>query len=61
MSDGTDPPGLQPFPDSLSHRCSAVRYVQTKTSTFLMCTAPGLPKYAAQPVRECEAFREANG
>jgi hypothetical protein len=47
----------EPFPDSLCHRCANRRYVRTKTSTFVMCTA--LPvKYPRQPVLACEAFRE---
>lgn len=46
-----------PFPDSLCHRCAAPpRYVQTKTSVFIMC--PVLPqKYPPQPVRACGLFR----
>jgi hypothetical protein len=50
----------RPFPDSLCHRCAARRYVRTKTSTFVMCTA--LPdKYPRQPVLTCPAFREEPG
>ncbi|RKH48816.1 hypothetical protein D7Y23_19030 [Corallococcus sp. AB050B] len=50
-------PDPLPFPDSLCHRCAAPpRYVQTKTSTFIMC--PLLPqKYAPQPVGACSLFR----
>ncbi|MBN8472380.1 hypothetical protein JYJ95_38245 [Corallococcus exiguus] len=53
----TPPPDPLPFPDSLCHRCAAPRrYVQTRTSTFIMC--PLLPqKYAPQPVRACSLFR----
>ena len=44
-----------PFPESLCHRCTAMRQVATKTSSFLMCTA--LPvKYPRQPVARCPAF-----
>ncbi|RKG85017.1 hypothetical protein D7W82_20705 [Corallococcus sp. CA049B] len=53
----TPPPDPLPFPDSLCHRCAAPpRYVQTRTTTFIMC--PLLPqKYAPQPVRACSLFR----
>jgi hypothetical protein len=45
-----------PFPESQCHQCAALKLVDGKTSTFLMCTA--LPdKYPRQPVRECPAFR----
>ncbi|MBJ6761878.1 hypothetical protein JGU66_13980 [Myxococcaceae bacterium JPH2] len=52
----TTPPEPLPFPESLCHRCGAPpRYVQTRTSTFIMC--PLLPqKYAPQPVRACALF-----
>ena len=42
----TPPPEPLPFPSSLCHRCAAPpRYVQTKSSTFILC--PLLPqKYA---------------
>ena len=44
-----------PFPESLCHLCANSRTVETKTSTFLMCTA--LPtKYPRQPVSTCPAF-----
>jgi hypothetical protein len=48
-----------PFPTSLCHRCAAPpRYVQTKTSTFILC--PLLPgKYPPQPVLRCPQFRPA--
>jgi hypothetical protein len=46
-----------PHPESLCHRCTAVRYVQGKHTLFVRCTA--LPtKYPPQPVRRCDAFRE---
>ena len=48
---------LSVFPDSLCHRCSHMRYVQSKRSTFLMCTEASLPKYPAQPVRACEKWQ----
>ena len=53
------PPDSLPFPDSLCHRCAAPpRYVQSRTSTFIMC--PLLPrKYPPQPVRICALFRPA--
>jgi hypothetical protein len=46
-----------PFPTSLCHHCAAPpRYVETKTSTFIMC--PLLPrKYPPQPVLVCALFR----
>jgi len=44
-----------PFPTSLCHRCTALRLVTGKNSTFLQCSA--LPqKYPPQPVRSCAAF-----
>jgi DNA-nicking Smr family endonuclease len=47
-----------PFPDSLCHGCTARRYVTTRTSTFVQCTA--LPvKYPRQPVVSCAAFDPA--
>lgn len=51
------PPAPLPFPTSLCHRCAAPpRYVQTKSSTFILC--PLLPqKYPPQPVRSCPLFR----
>lgn len=53
------PPSPLPFPTSLCHRCAAPpRYVQTKTSTFILC--PLLPsKYPPQPVLACALFRPA--
>ena len=45
-----------PFPQSLCHRCVNLRLVQTKTSTFLMCQHPDLPKYPRQPVLSCVGF-----
>ena len=45
------------FPDSLCHRCAHLRLVESgRGSTFLLCQAPGLPKYAPQPVRSCRGF-----
>ncbi len=45
----------EPFPDSLCWRCRHCRKVETKSSTFLRCTA--LPvKYPSQPVHRCPAF-----
>ena len=47
----------EPFPESLCHRCKAVKKVKGANSVFLMCTA--LPvKYPPQPVRACPAFDE---
>ncbi len=52
--DSGAPPPL-PFPRSLCHGCAAHRYVDTKTSRFVMCTA--LPvKYPRQPVLRCPAY-----
>jgi len=53
----SSPPHPLPFPTSLCHRCAAPpRYVQTKTSTFILC--PLLPgKYPPQPVLACALFR----
>jgi hypothetical protein len=45
------------FPSSICHRCTAHRYVRTKTSTFIMCTALE-KKYPPQPVLACPAFTE---
>lgn len=48
-------PADPPFPDSLCHTCVAHRYVPTRTSTFIQCTA--LPvKYPRQPVEACPAY-----
>jgi hypothetical protein len=51
-------PGAElPWPESLCHRCIALRLVQGHSSVFLRCTA--LPaKYPPQPVRTCPAFVE---
>ncbi|HEY0191374.1 MAG TPA: hypothetical protein VGC42_09655 [Kofleriaceae bacterium] len=47
----------EPFPASLCHRCQHLRLVHSgRGSTFLMCQAPALPKYTAQPVRACVGF-----
>jgi hypothetical protein len=56
----SSPPEPLPFPTSLCHRCAAPpRYVQTKTSTFILC--PLLPgKYPPQPVHACALFRPAD-
>ncbi len=44
-----------PFPQSLCHRCAALKQVKGANSVFLMCTA--LPnKYPRQPVVRCPAF-----
>ena len=44
-----------PFPESICHRCQALKTVKGAHSVFLMCTA--LPvKYPAQPVVKCQAF-----
>lgn len=53
----TAPTSRLPFPTSLCHRCAAPpRYVETKTSTFIMC--PVLPqKYPPQPVLVCAKFQ----
>jgi hypothetical protein len=45
-----------PFPQSLCHRCVNLRLVRTKTSTFLMCLHPELPKYPRQPIVSCRGF-----
>jgi hypothetical protein len=45
----------RPFPDSLCHRCRHPRYVETKTSVFVLC--PKKPeKYPRQPVLACDLF-----
>jgi len=56
MADAPPPnDGSPAAPDSLCHRCQAHRLIQTKTSTFVLCTA--LPvKYPRQPVVACAAF-----
>ncbi len=46
---------LRPFPESLCHRCSAVRYVETRTSTFILCQTLS-NKYPRQPVQVCAGF-----
>ena len=46
-----------PHPESLCHRCAAVRYVQGKNTLFVRCTALAV-KYPPQPVRSCVAYRE---
>ena len=52
----SSPESDEPFPESLCHRCEAVKQVKGANSVFLMCTA--LPvKYPRQPVRQCPAFR----
>lgn len=48
-------PAPLPFPTSLCHRCTALRLVPGKNSTFLQCTALA-QKYPPQPVRTCAAF-----
>ncbi len=46
-----------PYPQSLCHRCEALRLIKGARSTFLMCSA--LPqKYPPQPVVACGAFRK---
>jgi hypothetical protein len=59
MNEREPPPGARtlPFPTSLCHRCAAPpRYIQTKTSTFILC--PLLPKkYPPQPVLSCPLFK----
>jgi hypothetical protein len=48
-----------PWPESLCHRCAALRIVKGRATVFLLCTA--LPqKYPPQPVRACAAFRAAD-
>jgi hypothetical protein len=55
-----DSPAPPPFPASLCHGCAARRYVRTRSSTFVLCTA--LPeKYPRQPVLRCAAFTAAPG
>ena len=46
-----------PYPTSLCHSCAAPpRYVETKTSIFIMC--PLLPnKYPPQPVLACPLYK----
>ena len=44
-----------PFPESLCHRCKAVKVVRGANSTFLMCTVLE-QKYPRQPVLACSAF-----
>lgn len=44
-----------PFPDSLCHRCTHLRRVESgRGSVFLMCREPSLPKYPRQPVAACD-------
>ncbi|HET6610889.1 MAG TPA: hypothetical protein VFG83_02835 [Kofleriaceae bacterium] len=46
-----------PFADSLCHGCRFVRVVRSgKGTAFVMCKAPGLPKYGPQPVIACPCF-----
>lgn len=46
-----------PFPDSLCHRCVFLHIIRNvRGSTFLLCQEPSLPKYSAQPVRQCRGF-----
>lgn len=47
-----------PFPQSRCRGCAFLKEVPAARSTFLMCTEPSLPKYPAQPVAWCAAFRE---
>jgi hypothetical protein len=48
---------LDPFPESLCHRCRWLRRVESKRgSVFLACTEPSMPKYLPQPVRACPKF-----
>jgi len=42
----------------MCHRCANRRIVETKTSTFVMCTALAT-KYPRQPVLACPAFKPA--
>lgn len=44
----------EPFPDSLCHRCAALRKVNGANSIFLMCTVLEV-KYPRQPVLQCHA------
>jgi hypothetical protein len=51
-------PRNTPFPESICHRCAALKLIPAARSVFLMCTA--LPeKYPRQPVARCPAFRPA--
>lgn len=52
----TPPEREPPFPASLCHRCRWHRLVWTARSGFVLCGAPGLPKYPPQPVAACPAF-----
>ena len=45
----------KPFPQSLCHRCAALKVVKGAQSTFLMCTVLA-EKYPRQPVLQCAAF-----
>ena len=45
-----------PFAGSRCHRCQWVRLVAGKNSEFLACNALAMPRYAVQPVLDCEAF-----
>ena len=47
--------GEEPFPQSLCHRCVALKKVKGASSVFLMCTALEV-KYPRQPVLDCRAF-----
>jgi hypothetical protein len=50
----------RPYPQSLCHRCTALKRVRGAKSTFLMCTA--LPdKYPRQPVVSCPSFSPQRG
>jgi hypothetical protein len=51
------PSDERPFADSICHRCSHLRLVQSgRGSVFLMCQHPELPKYASQPIVACRGF-----
>jgi hypothetical protein len=52
-----DAPRELPYPESLCHRCAALRVVQGARSSFLMCTALE-EKYPRQPVVRCLAFKQ---
>lgn len=45
-----------PFPDSLCHRCAALRVVAAARSSFLFCAA-GHERYPRQPIVSCALFR----
>jgi len=47
-----------PFPESLCHRCAALRVVPAARSSFLFCSA-GPDRYPRQPIVSCPLYRPA--